>query len=137
MGECVVSHLVHRNNEASEIARDVSNTKGNLSKDYYDANVNNRLYKPADVVYIRIGHHKAGTCNQLAAPRMDPSVAQVVNVVRVTALMPSNRVTQVHHYRISGRVEGPAQSRAQTKEGGRQPPRRSPQFQYVRQIMMI
>ena len=114
-----VSHIVKRNTEASEIARHVTNAKQKIAKEYYDANVNNKLFKPGDVVYVRVGQHKAGVCNKLAAPWMGPCVVQAVHGVRVTVVTPSNRVIQVHHNRISGPVEGPAPSRAHSRRRGR------------------
>jgi hypothetical protein len=94
-----VSHINKRNSEASEIARRITNATQRTSKEYYDANVNNKLFKPGDVVDVRVGQHKNGVCTKLAAP--------------------SNRTIQVHHNRISGPVAGPAPNRTQSGRRGR------------------
>jgi hypothetical protein len=113
-----VSYLIRRNNEASEIARHVSNATQKTSKEYYDANANNRLFKPGDVVYVRVGQHKAGACNKLAAPWMGPCVVEAAHGVRVTVVTPSNGTIQVHHNRLSRPVGGPAPTRAKLAGGG-------------------
>jgi hypothetical protein len=101
------------------VARHVTNTKQNVAKEYYDANVNNKLFKPGDLVYVRVGQHKAGVCNKLAAPWMGPWVVQAVHGVRITVATPSNRTIEAHHNRISGIVAGPVPNRAHSRRRGR------------------
>jgi hypothetical protein len=52
-----VAHIIKRNSEASGIARHITNATKRTSKEYYDANVDNKLFTPGDVAYVRIGQH--------------------------------------------------------------------------------
>jgi hypothetical protein len=112
------SHIVKRNNEASEIVRHVTNAKQKGVKECYDANVNNKLFKTGDVVHIRVGQHKACVCNKVAAPWMEPRVVQAVHGVRITVVTPSNRTIEVHRNRISGPVAGLAPYRPHSRRKG-------------------
>jgi hypothetical protein len=76
------SHVVKRNDQALETARHAGNAKQKISIDYYDANVSSKLFKPVDVVRVRVGKNRAEVCNKLVAHgRVSVFLRQCMNFV--------------------------------------------------------
>ena len=96
-----VHQLIKRMTIASETARMASNRAQRLAKDYYDANINTRLYKTGDIVFVQIGQLKPGTSHKLAARWLGPCIVQSVRGVQVEVLDPKGALKRVHHNRLS------------------------------------
>jgi hypothetical protein len=84
-----VAQLIQRNAEISESARLASNAAQGTSKDYYDVNVNWKLYKTGDVVYIRRGQIKVGECSKLAPTWDGPCLVVETRGTSVKIVMPN------------------------------------------------
>ena len=96
-----VHQLIKHMAIASETARMASNRAQRLAKDYYDSNINTRLYKTGDIVFVQIGQLKPGTSHKLAARWLGPCVVQSVRGVQVEVLDPKGALKRIHHNRLS------------------------------------
>jgi hypothetical protein len=122
-----VRKLLRRIQLANDTARQASNRAQNIAKDYYDANVDTRLYKTGDVVYVLIYHHKPGTSIKLAPRWSGPAVVQKVDGVLVQVLEPDGNLRFVHQNKLSAKIPpgGPPFVRQKRKPKKRKQARRA------------
>ena len=118
-----VANLIRRTADISETARLVANAAQRTSKDYYDVNINCRLYKTGDVVCVRRGQKKVGECAKLAPKWEGPCLVTRVRGVMIEVVMPNDTKRWIHHDRLSG----PIPQKYRKVEGGKRGrPRKNP-----------
>ena len=118
-----VASLIRRVANISETARLAANAAQRTAKDYYDANINSKLYKTGDVVCLRRGQMKVGESSKLGPKWEGPCLVTRVRGVMVEIVMPNDSKRWVHHDRLSGPVP---QKFKRTETGKRGRPRKNP-----------
>jgi len=99
-----VQRLIKRMAKASDLARQETARAQRRAKEYYDANVNSRLYKPGQLVYVVRRYYRPGTKSKLAARWDGPcTILKVINV-QAQVQYPDDSTGWVHHNRLSAPI---------------------------------
>ena len=100
-----IRKLLHRMQRAHEVARSANDAAQQYHKDYYDANINCRLYKPDHIVYLYEPYLRQGESAKFKLPWTGPYRVQRTigpNVEILDLRKPNALSKRVHHNRLSG-----------------------------------